>query len=129
MISLQYIIYRSISECHILLIAVNGQDCESVGKRLKMHELATHKFEVTIFSLVRGVKSSSAIKDEFGGLKHVAFLECVTGFAVVTHLKSDALKTTTAYPAIALERMSRAVEDIAKGDRDIHVVLILPTRI
>ena len=98
-----------------MIIAVNSNDAEALGKRLKQYELATHKYNVTVFSFIRGVKTGGDLKDEFNSSKHLAFLEATVGFAVSTHPTTDALICTTFRPSIALERMDKKTADIATG--------------
>lgn len=107
--------FRSIVECHIVIICVNAEDAGACGERLNKFDLKQHKYNVTIFSLVRGVRSSGALKDELGGNKKTAFIEGVVGFAVVPNPVTDALTSTIPNPSIALERMSTETADIANG--------------
>ena len=98
-----------------MIVAVNGKDIKSVSSRLRKYELESHKYNVTVFGMVRGIKSASTLRDELDGLKHVVFIECVIGFSVVPHPSTSALKCTTNVPGIALERMTKEVNEVAGG--------------
>ena len=107
----------AVSECEVIILAINCTDCESLAKRLKTYELATRKAAVTVFSLIRGVRSGAALRDEFNGMKHVAYVDGAVGFAIVPiKTTSDILVPTVKLPNIALERMSKEVADIASSE-------------
>lgn len=94
---------------------MNGPDSEGLAKRLSQHELAANKFKVTVISFIRGVKSGGCIRDEFAGMKNVAFIEGVVGFAVSVHPVTESYISTLGKPSIALERMNKETADIANG--------------
>ena len=105
----------SVAECHVVIICVNVSDVPSISKRLKKYELANHKYNITVFGMVRGVKFGDILRDDFSGEKNIALIECSVGFAVIPHPVTGALTPTTPTPSIALERMSNEINRIAEG--------------
>ena len=105
----------TVAECHVVILCVNVTDVPSISKRLKKYELANHKYNVTIFGMIRGVKFGDILRDDFSGEKSIALIECSVGFAVVPHPVTGALTPTVSSPSIAIERMTTEINRIAEG--------------
>ena len=104
-----------IAECHVVIICVNVTDVQSISKRLAKYELANHKYNVTVFGMIRGVKFGDILRDELSSEKNIAMIECTVGFAVIPHPVSGALTPTTLQPSIGMERMNNEINKIAEG--------------
>lgn len=107
-----------IQTCHVVVVTVNSNDMAPLKQQLV--DMLDPKRQgaprsVTIFSIQRGVRNASVIRDAFLGRKDVAVVECVVGFAVVPHPKTAALCPTVPSPVIIFERLSKEIEDQADG--------------
>lgn len=58
---MEYAHWSSLQECHVVIVTVNTCDTTSCGERL-IQAMQDRK-SVPIFSLQRGVKNSSVLKD------------------------------------------------------------------
>ena len=105
--------YSALETCHIIIITVNSNDTESCAS--KLDEIVQTKPKLTLFSMQRGVKNSSILKDKLNGKGGSIVMDCVVGFAVVPHPKNGSLVSTFSKPKIVLERMSKEVFQIADG--------------
>ena len=110
----------TVAECHVVILCVNVPDVPSISKRLKKYELANHKYNVTVFGMIRGVKFGDTLRDDFAGEKNIALIECSVGFAVIPHPVSNALIPTTLSPCILLQN-SRITKKAHKRIIEIYI--------
>ncbi len=54
--------WDAVAECHMVIVTVNSEDTDSASRKLV--ELLNGKKEIPVFSLQRGVRNSSLLKDE-----------------------------------------------------------------
>eukprot|EP01038_Epipyxis_sp_PR26KG_P010655 gene10655-14310_t len=105
--------WNVLQECHILIICVNTNDTEACCEKLaKLENLAK---TVPVFSLQRGVKNSSVVKDELSGKAGFTVIEAVIGFAVALDPKSSAYVSTQLSPSIVYERLTKEAVKVADG--------------
>jgi len=104
---------------HVIIICVNANDTESCRDKLselvRSSTAAGERPNVVIFSMQRGVRSGSILKDGLSNMKGVAFVECAVGFAVVPHPGNGSYCATVTRPRLVMERLSKEVEQAALG--------------
>jgi ketopantoate reductase len=54
--------WNAVAECHLVVVTVNTADTKLCAEKLK--QVLTENKKIPIFSLQRGVKNSSILKDE-----------------------------------------------------------------
>jgi len=106
--------FSALQDCHVLLVAVNSNDTKGCCEKLcELFPKAQAK-GISVFSLQRGVRNSSIVKDE---LENNGFtvMECVVGFAAVVDPKFGAVQATVGSPALLLERITKEALKTADG--------------
>ena len=105
--------YSVLETCHIIIVTVNSNDTESCTS--KLDEVVQTRPNLTLFSIQRGVRNASILKDKLNGKSGAVVMDCVCGFSVVPHPKNGALVSTFRNPKIIMERMSKEVFKVADG--------------
>jgi ketopantoate reductase len=102
-----------IEECDLLVITVNTYDTKRCCSKLS--NMAPLQKNMAIFSLQRGVRNSTWVKDELSAKENVTVIEAAIGFAVVLDPKYSAFTPTIRHPAIVFERLTKDMINVADG--------------
>jgi len=108
-----YAHWSTLQSCHFILITVNTSDTVLCCKKLA--DLLTNNKNITVFSVQRGVKNSSTVKDELAGQPGLTVVEGVVGFAVLFNQRFNTYVPTIPTTAVLFERLSADAARVANG--------------
>eukprot|EP01036_Dinobryon_divergens_P024514 gene24512-32971_t len=105
--------YSVLQSCHVIIVAVNATDTSLCCKKLA--EVLFNVKDLTIFSLQRGVRSSTIVRDTLGSRPGLTVVEGFVSFAVIKSPRFNGYLPTIPTNAVFFERLTPEASRVANG--------------
>jgi hypothetical protein len=113
--------WDAIEACDLVVVTANSDDTLSISRKLQevfASKKDDKKPKIPVFSIQRGVKNSTLLKDEITEQHRAVVLECVLNFTVIPDT-SGVLCVSNLRPRLLVERLSKDIEKVASGPLDL----------